>query len=90
MVEQRPVNVGWQTIFMILPYIWIFAFYRIQKLRMGLVLLLITVGVTTAFQMILPFPYGLGSALVISIGIPIYFIRKWSREWNKKFQTENS
>jgi len=57
---------------------------------MGIVLLLITIGVTTAFQVILPFPYGLGSALVISFGIPIYFIRKWSKEWNSKFQSENS
>jgi len=53
---------------------------------MGLVLLLITLGVTTALQLVLPFPYGFFVTWVVSIGIPIYFIRKWSKEWNTKFQ----
>jgi len=38
--------------------------------------------------MILPFPYDLGVTIgmvAISIVIPIYFVRKWSREWNAKF-----
>ena len=83
-VEQKPVNVNWQTLFCILPYIWIFAFYRIEKLRMGIVIAIGTLAVSVTVSMLLPFPYGLFGNLVISIGIPIYFIRKWSREWNER------
>jgi peptidoglycan biosynthesis protein MviN/MurJ (putative lipid II flippase) len=83
-VEQKPVNVNWQTLFCVLPYIWIYAFYRIEKLRMGIVIAIVTIVASVAVSMIFPFPYGLVGNLVISIGIPIYFIRQWSREWNQR------
>ncbi len=89
MVKQAPVNVGWQTLFVILPYIWVIAFYRIEKLRMGILLLLGAVGISIATQMILPYPHGFGLALIGTILLPIYFIRQWSIEWNAKF-SENS
>ena len=41
---------------------------------------------TVAWGMLFPFPYGLIGNLIISITVPIYFIRKWSREWNTKFE----
>ncbi len=84
LVEHKPVNVNWQTLFCILPYIWIFAFYRIEKLRMGIVIAIATLAVSVTVSMLLPFPYGLFGNLVISIGVPIYFIRQWSREWNER------
>jgi hypothetical protein len=87
MVKQKPVSVGWQTLFIFLPYVWIFAFYRIEKLRMGLVLALIAFGISLAFQIVMPFPYGFIIALAVSMGFPIHFIRKWSREWNAKFSS---
>jgi len=87
MVKQEPVSVGWQIVFLIIPYVWIYAFYRIEKLRIGLVLAIISTGVGIGFQMLLPFPWGLASSWVFYIIIPIYFIVKWSREWNKKFES---
>jgi len=86
-VEQRPVSIGWQTVFMFLPYVWIFAFYRIEKLRMGVLLLLGAAGISLVPQIILPYPYGFGIALIATILLPIYFIRTWSREWNAKLKT---
>jgi len=83
-VKQQPVSVNWQTLFCILPYIWIYAFYRIEKLRLGIVIAIGTFALTIALGMLLPFPYGLAGNLIISIVVPIYFIRKWSREWNEK------
>ena len=85
MVKQEPVSVGWQTAFMFIPYVWIYAFYRIEKLLLGIVLLLVALAISTAVQMLLPFPFGFGIALAVSIGLPVYFIREWSREWNTKF-----
>jgi hypothetical protein len=84
MVEQKPVNVNWQTLFCIIPYVWIWAFYRIEKLRMGIVIAVGAGLASVALGMLIPFPYGLLGNLVISIVIPIYFIRKWSIEWNDR------
>ena len=85
MVKQAPVNVNVQTLFCFLPYVWIYAFYRIEKLRLGLIVMLITTASSIVFQIILPFPYGLVVALAIYIILPVPIIRKWSNEWNKKF-----
>jgi len=87
MVEQKPVNVGWQTLFMFVPFVDIWAFYRIEKLRMGLAIIIGTSLADVGLRMILPFPYGLGASIgmtIFSIAIQIYFIRKWSMEWNNK------
>ncbi len=88
MVKQQPVNVGWQTFFMFIPFVDIWAFYRIEKLRLGLVIIIGTSGADLGLRMMLPFPYGLSASigmLIFSIAIQIYFIRKWSMEWNAKF-----
>jgi len=87
MVEQKPVSIGWQIVFVIIPYVWIYAFYRIEKLRIGIVLAIISTIVGIGFQMMLPFPWGLSSSWVFYIIIPIYFVVKWSKVWNEKFQT---
>jgi len=52
---------------------------------MGIVLLVVTAIVT---GLVASMFFGLDGYLfawLVSIGIPIYFIRKWSTEWNKKF-----
>ena len=84
LVEQKPVNVNWQTLFCILPYIWIFAFYRIEKLRLGIVIAFGAGFISVLGSMVFPFPYGLVVNWAILIVIPIYFIRKWSAEWNER------
>jgi len=89
-VEKKTVSVDWQTAFMFIPYVWIYAFYRIEKLGLGLVLFLFSIGISTALQMVLPFPYGLTVALIITIALTIRFIRKWSREWNTNLSSVSS
>jgi len=90
LVEQKPVSVALQTILMFIPLVWIYAFYRIEKLSMGLFLLFVALAVSIVIQVVFPYPYGLILAYVPTFAIPIYIIRKWSKEWNEKFQTENS
>ena len=89
MVAQRPVNVTIQTVLMFVPLVWIYAFYRIEKLNMGLFLLFVTIAISIVMQLTIPFPYGIILAYVPSFAIPIYYIRKWSIEWNKQFETGN-
>lgn len=44
MVKQAPVSIGWQTIFVFLPILDLWAFYRVQKLRMSLLIFLVGFG----------------------------------------------
>ena len=90
LVEQKPVNVTLQTVLMFIPLVWIYAFYRIEKLSMGLFLFFLAIAASIVVQVALPYPYGMILAYVPTFVIPIYFIRQWSKEWNAKFQTENS
>lgn len=92
MVKQAPVSIGWQTAMIFIPYAWIYAFYRIEKLRFGLVLVLINAGIDVGIQVLLTWlgfpPYsGLAVGILVSILLPVRFIRKWSREWNSKFSS---
>ncbi len=85
MVNQKSVSVAWQMVFTLIPFVWIYAFYRIEKLIFGVLLAIGTAAVIGSITMVLPEPYGVALTWPISIIIPIYFIRKWSIEWNSKF-----
>ncbi len=87
MVQQKRVNVGLQIVFCIVPYLWIYGFYRINKLRMGLILTLVTFLVSIGFQLLLPFPYGLGVSLLFGFILTIYFMISWSKKWNTQFSS---
>lgn len=54
---------------------------------MGLVLVLVTLGGSIGLMMLLPFPYGSGSAIVLGIILPIAFIVHWSDEWNARISS---
>jgi hypothetical protein len=61
----------------------IFAFYRIRKLVYGVIIELIIFFVDLVIQMSISWPFGMIISLPISILIPLYFIRKWTLEFNK-------
>ena len=90
MVKQAPVNLALQTIASVFVIISWYAYYRIEKLRFGLIIIAITLSISIGIQMIFPFPYGVVLAIVPSIIIPIYYMRKWSEDWNAKFSTGGS
>jgi len=46
MVEKKPVNVKWQMLFVLIPFLDLYASYRIQKLRLWI--LIFGVGVSIA------------------------------------------
>ena len=93
LVEQKPVNVNLQIIIVFIPFVWIWGFYRIEKIRRGLGLMfgifVVVFLVAIAVQVIT------GTAAseftnvtivfyLLRVLIGIYYIRKWSIEWNKK------
>jgi len=99
-VKQEPVNVNWQSLYSLLPIVWIWAFYRIEKLRLALVILIpasigfsmlggVLVGVVGASNTLGEGAYLLLMLIPISYLpqaiLAIYLIRKWSKQWNEKF-----
>ena len=99
MVKQKSVTVAWQVVFMFIPFVNLWAFYRIQKLRLYLLIIIgssiiagIIMGITFGFTgSLMEMPdvssYYI-SSIVVSIAIQllaIYLVVKWSRNWNAKF-----
>jgi len=105
MVKQKPVNVNQQTIFALIPSVDAWAFYRIQKLRKFILLVMslgfafspISLSVSASIDMstvstpldLYTNPifllYVIGSIAALH-GTLVYFIRRWSKEWNEKLQ----
>jgi len=85
MVEQKPVDVNLLTVLQFVPIIGAWTFYRIEKLRMYIVIEFALAVPSIVLQIVLPFPYYLIGTLPIGFGVPIYLIRKWGKKWNAKF-----
>ena len=87
-VKQELVNVNVQMLCCVLPGVWIWVFYRIEKLRLGIVMLILTslgfgiLGATANLANELAF---IPVALIPQIVVAVWFARKWSKQWNEKF-----
>lgn len=58
------------------------AFYRIQKLINGIIIEVIIFFVDLVIQRSISWPFGMIISLPVSILIPLYYIRKWTLEFN--------
>jgi hypothetical protein len=78
------VGMRGQMILVIIPSFitQLIAFYRIRKLTKGLVVELIVFLVDVFVQVIIPWPFGVIFALPLTVGVPVYFVRKWTLEFN--------
>jgi hypothetical protein len=61
----------------------LFAFYRIRKLTRGIIIELIIFFVDFIILSSISSPFGMMITLPISVVIPVYYIRKWTLEFNK-------
>jgi hypothetical protein len=61
----------------------LFAFYRIRKLTYGIIIEVIIFFADLVIQTSISWPFGVIIVLPISVLIPVYFIRKWTLEFNK-------
>lgn len=59
------------------------AFYRIQKLINGIIIEVIIFFADLVIQMSISWPFGMIISLPISILVPLYYIRKWTLEFNR-------
>ena len=116
MVERKAVSVNWQTLFVFIPFVDLWAAYRIEKLRWYLLIFLVGFGIvqfsisaaindtiTSSIMMqnsMMNFEQDpelqelfasdmfviLIIAEIIEFAARIYFIRRWSKEWNYKIR----
>jgi len=99
MVKQKSVTVAWQVVFTFIPFVDLWAYYRIQKLRLYLLIIYggniiagIIIGITFGFTGSLMEMPDVSSYYIPSIAVgiafhllAIYLVVKWSRNWNAKF-----
>jgi len=83
MVKREPVNINWQIVFAIIPYVQFYAAYRVEKFRLFFLLWIVIGACIAVFNFFAGerIPY-----MSYAVGIPIYvvLIRKWSKEWNEQ------
>ena len=92
-----PVNVKVQCLATLFIPTGIYAFKRINKIRMGIMIYGLTFASWIAQNLLIPFNnssmglYGLVSLLNLGLGIilPMIFIYNWSIEFNKKKKKES-
>ena len=103
MVKKQPVSMHWQTVFVIFFPTWIYAFYRIEKLRRSLAIIFpIFVGGGLTIEWLL-FPDDFLAddpsdefqlfelvLILLEIGFSMILVRKWTREWNDQFLFHSS
>ena len=96
-VKQEPVIIKWQIIFTFIPFLNLYAFYKIQKLRLSLLIFLplgflsrlleaiiVRVNDTSGMLFVLSILFA-----GLSIGVLVWLMHKWSKQWNEKFSEKN-
>jgi hypothetical protein len=89
-MAKSKVNVKWQSLFAAIPLANLWAAYKIERLRKFLLIFIpVWIAVSLVVSVFVPFPYSLIPYYIIVIPIEIYFIRKWSIQWNQQFNHDN-
>jgi len=88
----KHVSINWQALFVFIPILGLYAYYRIHKLGRGLLVSLavyfLTIFSVSFFSAIfavigLESDFGAIISYILGMSIHVHFIRKWSREWNE-------
>ncbi len=101
MARTGRVSMHWQTVFMVCLPTWIYAFYRIEKLRLALAINIpsfLGLGLLSEFLL---FPdeffsddisdeYQMFQLMLtaLEIAFSVFLVRRWTRKWNDKFSNE--
>lgn len=85
MLEPYPqVPLRGQMIFSVIPILNLWAAYRIRKLRWFVLLLIGIWAITFAISFLIPFPFSSVIDIAIYAILVIYYMKKWTIEWNGK------
>lgn len=79
------VNLKSQLILALIPSFisQIIAFYRIKKLFHGIIVEAVVFFIDLIIQLIVSWPVGMLITFPITVGVPVYYVRKWTIEFNR-------
>ena len=80
MGERHRVSIAVQIILCLIPIVWLYGFFRIEKLIAGILMLIGVVIFALLLQLFIPFYLGYTLAWLVSFLFPIYYMVKWSQE----------
>lgn len=63
---------------------------RMNKVRKALVIVAVDFAIDSIARYLMPFPYDAIVELCMFLPFLIYFVNKWSREWNREIDKQNS
>ena len=82
-LENTHVNIIIQVLLCVfIPLLSLVAFYRIKKLREGIIIVLGSVAFYVAIFAGLPIPGGSVASFTFLYLVPLFFVLMWSFEWN--------
>ena len=90
MGERHRVSIAVQVILCLIPIVWIYGFFRIEKLIAGILLLIGVAILAVVIQFLIPFEFGFALAWLVSFLVPIYYLVKWSNQWNDSIPTDSN
>ena len=96
----KKVNLITQILLTIIPFGGLYAHYRIQKIQLGIMVNLISIGLFVILIFLLPdyeqslddqtdvYIIVMGIGVLVLCGLPYYFLIKWSLDWNRRIELE--
>lgn len=82
----KEVNVTRMMIYSLIPFLNIYAGWRIQKFRLLLAINILVSLATFPLDFLAPYPYGTIISYPLVIFIPLYFVKKYAQEYNQKIK----
>ena len=89
MAGRHRVSIVVQVILCLIPLVWIYGFYRIEKLLAGILMLIGVLILSVIIQVLIPFDFGYGIAWLVSFLVPVYYMVKWSNQWNDSIPVDS-
>jgi hypothetical protein len=98
--KTHKVNLIVQVLITLVPFGGLYAHYRIQKVRLGILVNIVSVAAFIIPVLLLPdyneslddqttiYGIAIGIGIIIWYALPYYFLIKWSIDWNKRIDSE--
>jgi hypothetical protein len=87
MESEHPVPFREQMVYSVIPFLNLWAAYRIRRLRIFVLLLIVITIINFAVGFVIPFPYSLPVQIAIYIALVYLYMKRWTLNWNNKFSS---
>ena len=87
MPNEKPVKLLEQILLAIIDPLCLYGFYRIHQLRKGVIVWLVNLTIYWLISDAIAGLWGVLIGVVSSTSLLIYFMIKWSKEWNRKLES---